>query len=63
MDNKTENLIPKCFYCNTPLIWQTDEMAPGLYEDAGVDDVIQFYHCPICNADYEVYIKTSTNKK
>lgn len=28
------------FYCHTPLIWQSDEMAQGLYEDAGADDLI-----------------------
>ena len=53
MDKKTEDLIPKCFYCHTPLIWQSDEMAQGLYEDAGADDLIQFYNCPHCNAYYE----------
>lgn len=63
MDKETEDLIPKCFYCHTPLIWQTDEMAQDLYEDAGADDLIQFYNCPNCNADYDVYIKTSTNEK
>ena len=47
MDKKTEDLIPKCFYCHTPLIWQSDEMAQGLYEDAGADDLIQFYNYDI----------------
>ena len=55
MDKKTEDLIPKCFYCHTPLIWQSDEMAEDLYEGVDADVLIQFYSCPNCNAFYEVH--------
>ena len=46
--------MPKCFSCDTELIWQHDydgeDVAPDTYYL-----IVSMYECPKCNAWYEVY--------
>lgn len=43
----------RCFVCNTEVIWQNDFDA----EDVGYTEpgIIQYFTCPKCGAEYEVF--------
>ena len=48
--------MPKCFYCDTELIWGADFDADEIYEEdedtAG--RIVTTYTCHHCGAEYEV---------
>lgn len=46
--------MPKCFTCNSDLIWQNDFDAEDIYEDSEYN-IISMYDCKKCNTWYEVY--------
>lgn len=46
--------MPKCFSCNTELIWQNDYDGEDVAPDTNYL-IVSMYECPQCNAWYEVY--------
>ena len=46
--------MPKCFSCQTELIWQNDYDGEDVVPDTNYL-IVSMYECPQCNAWYEVY--------
>ena len=49
--------MPKCFYCDTELIWGADFDAEEIYGEGDEETagrIVSTYTCPHCGAEYEV---------
>lgn len=56
---------PKCFFCDSELIWNSDCNASDLYGDYDDNDTatIEFFTCPKCGRSYEVCDPTEEERR
>lgn len=52
--------MPKCFYCDADLIWQSDVMMCEIndFYEGDEDSICTYYTCSGCGMNYEVYPPT-----